>query len=55
MSYFTNSFPLANNKNIDFTGSAFTNPYRLIQRAGKRKKSVRRKHRKKNKTHKRKN
>lgn len=35
--YFTNAYPLANNKNIDFTGLSSTNPYTLIQKAGKRK------------------
>jgi hypothetical protein len=35
--YFTNAFPLANNQNINFTGLSSTNPYKLIQKAGKRK------------------
>ena len=56
MSYFTNSYPLANNQNIDFTGKAFNNPYKLLQKAGK-KRSYKRKHRRKNKnkTYKKKN
>ena len=35
--YFTNAYPLANNQNINFTGLSSTNPYKLIQKAGKRK------------------
>jgi hypothetical protein len=47
--YFTNAHPLANNQNINFTGSSFTNPYKLIQKAGKRK-SKRKNKNKKRKT-----
>jgi hypothetical protein len=35
--YFTNAYPLSNNQNINFTGLSSTNPYKLIQKAGKRK------------------
>lgn len=38
---FTNSYPLSHNRNIDFTGSSRTNPYLLIQQAGKKRKTKR--------------
>ena len=48
---FTNSYPLSHNRNIDFTGSSRTNPYLLIQQAGKKRKTKRKtKRRKKRKT-----
>ena len=43
---FTNSYPLSHNRNIDFTGSSRTNPYLLIQQAGKKRKTKRRTKRK---------
>ena len=46
--YFTNAYPLAKNDNIDFIGKSTTNPYRLIQQAGKRK--SKRKNKRKRKT-----
>ena len=51
--YFTNTYPLANNQNINFTGLSSTNPYKLVQKAGKRKskkknKNKRRRTRRKN-------
>lgn len=48
--YFTNAYPLANNQNIDFTGSSFTNPYKLIQKAGKRKSKRKNKSKKRRRT-----
>ena len=51
--YFTNAYPLANNQNINFTGLSSTNPYKLIQKAGKRK-SKRKNKNKKRRTHKKK-
>jgi len=44
--YFTNAYPLANNQNIDFVGKSSTNPYKLIQKAGKRKSKRKQKKRK---------
>jgi len=39
---FSNSYPLSHNRNIDFTGSSTTNPYLLIQQAGKKRRTKRR-------------
>ena len=48
-SYFTNSYPLANNQNIDFTGTSSTNPYSLLQNGGKKTKKRKHKNKRKNK------
>jgi preprotein translocase subunit Sec63 len=39
--YFTNTYPLSSNRNIDFIGSPMTNPYSLIQQGGKTKRKRR--------------
>ena len=48
--YFTNSFPLSQNRNIDFIGSQTNNPYLLIQQAGKKKRTKRKNKKRKRKT-----
>lgn len=47
--------PLYNGTNLDYTGNKYNNPYTLIQKAGRRKKTkaLRRRHKKKRSTRKR--